>query len=974
MASILTIFSDEENVKSSKNNVSGFPSLNQGKQFNTYQNKFEDSLEENTEILSGKEGFTGIEGKQLTNQTRDIIANNNFASQQQIIDNLRKEHEKTLQEYNALADKISDQVNGYVERVSTNNPYLNKVVSFTGGQSGYVTNQGVFKLIPSPRIWKTLGVSQKAEMSLGVPWRNKYNTPGTLIPTTPTLISGTPVKSGQSLGNEGSNVFVNQLLPEVNPTYIGCYAANSENDNMTFIGAKPPSLTSVSVKNGNFSQPQIENNTYKGGIKKIPGWDFSCFLLNNSKAFGFPMPYPNGNQCACIQRNAKFSTDVSIPFIAGTSYTLSVSACGRPSDGVNVNPINIGLDGNTFYTLTPIIGKWTTFTTTFKPQKSGGQRLTFVGTWTSSVYSTAIQNIKLSVSDESNTGTHSYESCKQSAINNNYRYFGLQNVNMSTGKGFCAVSNSEPSVTQYGVSKVPSKMIELWSSKTAGQPGNIATLSNTGSLQVVSSSGKVVYSSPAANANPNNYLGCYTDKEKKAMTAFDNGKQQYSNAQCAEIAKQNKYQYYGLQNSTSGKDAQCMVSNNMYETIQYGKASNCTRVSDGSWSGGGMSNAVYSTKPESNYCLILYSNGNMCVSRGINRLDTQGGIWCTNTTGKQQSPNPNMAAANGKYGQEWMPSGGTLAPGDFIGSIDGDLALVMQADGNLVLYTYEMDTNCQKMSDDKMGGGMGANGVYDIGMSAVSANMGNVGFVDQDSNLYTYPSTNEEYTNKYSVIKNMDTTKNDIERASFGKATVNSCEIACNKNAKCAGFVFDSNNNICYPKNSNMYPYGGNADIANNVNIYVRGKQPRTPPIGVSKNTNNVNSVIYDNYLKREDVDIKYGLGNVSTAQKQELDQLQTKLNLISSQITRLTNDFQKGTNSAENQSSQNVTGLHDYLTDLNNTNSKSNLIDGQTSGNIQNILKDSDIVVLQKNYNYLFWSILAAGTVLVSMSVLKKQ
>jgi hypothetical protein len=87
-----------------------------------------------------------------------------------------------------------------------------------------------------------------------------------------------------------------------------------------------------------------------------------------------------------------------------------------------------------------------------------------------------------------------------------------------------------------------------------------------------------------------------------------------------------------------------------------------------------------------------------------------------------------------------------------------------------------------------------------------------------------------------------------------------------------------------------------------------------------------------------------------------------------------LTNDFQKGTNSAENQSSQNVTGLNNYLTDLNNTNSKSNLIDGETSGNIQNILKDSDIVVLQKNYNYLFWSILAAGTVLVSMSVVKKQ
>jgi len=29
---------------------------------------------------------------------------------------------------------------------------------------------------------------------------------------------------------------------------------------------------------------------------------------------------------------------------------------------------------------------------------------------------------------------------------------------------------------------------------------------------------------------------------------------------------------------------------------------------------------------------------------------------------------------------------------------------------------------------------------------------------------------------------------------------------------------------------------------------------------------------------------------------------------------------------------------------------------------------------VLQKNYDYLFWSILAVGTVLVSMNVLKKE
>ena len=70
-------------------------------------------------------------------------------------------------------------------------------------------------------------------------------------------------------------------------------------------------------------------------------------------------------------------------------------------------------------------------------------------------------------------------------------------------------------------------------------------------------------------------------------------------------------------------------------------------------------------------------------------------------------------------------------------------------------------------------------------------------------------------------------------------------------------------------------------------------------------------------------------------------------------------------------QSQTNVMGLTDYVDGLKNTTDK---ISGITSDrNINNILKDSDIVVLQKNYDYLFWSILAIGSVLVAMNVIKK-
>ena len=62
---------------------------------------------------------------------------------------------------------------------------------------------------------------------------------------------------------------------------------------------------------------------------------------------------------------------------------------------------------------------------------------------------------------------------------------------------------------------------------------------------------------------------------------------------------------------------------------------------------------------------------------------------------------------------------------------------------------------------------------------------------------------------------------------------------------------------------------------------------------------------------------------------------------------------------------------LKEYLNELNYTDNK---IKGfNTNTNIENILSDSDIVVLQKNYDYLFWSILATGTVVVAMNIVKK-
>jgi hypothetical protein len=250
--------------------------------------------------------------------------------------------------------------------------------------------------------------------------------------------------------------------------------------------------------------------------------------------------------------------------------------------------------------------------------------------------------------------------------------------------------------------------------------------------------------------------------------------------------------------------------------------------------------------------------------------------------------------------------------------------------------------------------------------------MGKLAYIDGDSNLYTYPNSSQKYNNTYlTTIANFDTSGNDIQNAAFNNATIDSCQTACNNYSHCAGFTFNTDGNYCYPKTNEMYPFGGSPTYDETSTIYIRGKQPSKPPYGVSANTNNTNTINYQNYIKKGKVGSEYGLPAATFIQQQQLERLQSKMNVLSNSITNYTTKFQTGSESVSQQADKNAVGIKYYLNELKDNNIKINTMG---DGNVQNILNDSDIVVLQKNYAYLFWSILAIGTVLVSMNIVKKE
>ena len=256
----------------------------------------------------------------MTYQNTELLKETDISSQKQTIANLKVEYASTLQEYKQLINQINGNVQGYLQRVDANNPYLNKTVIFTSGQVAYVTNKGVVKYIPSQEIWTSTGAPPNPT-PLNIPWDSSYDTPGTIIPTSPPLVSGTFLQLNQSIGNEGANVFVDKYINDSDvATYQGCYADNPTSPLMTFIGGSPPPPTVL--VNGNFDQPQLANDSYIyiGGSSEVPGWYFNAVLLNNSNAWGYPMPYPHGNQCLSIQQGSQYVAQ-TVYLQKGVTYT-----------------------------------------------------------------------------------------------------------------------------------------------------------------------------------------------------------------------------------------------------------------------------------------------------------------------------------------------------------------------------------------------------------------------------------------------------------------------------------------------------------------------------------------------------------------------------------------------------------------------------------------------------------------------------
>jgi hypothetical protein len=112
----------------------------------------------------------------------------------------------------------------------------------------------------------------------------------------------------------------------------------------------------------------------------------------------------------------------------------------------------------------------------------------------------------------------------------------------------------------------------------------------------------------------------------------------------------------------------------------------------------------------------------------------------------------------------------------------------------------------------------------------------------------------------------------------------------------------------------------------------------------------------------------------ISVSQKQYLDQLEGRLLLLGKQIVEIDEILKTKNLNAYQQNLLNSQNIEKNIYDNYNVNDIIDYKESTDINNITNILKDTDIIVLQKNTSFLFWSILTVGIVLISINIINRN
>ena len=718
----------------------------------------------------------------------------------------------------------------------------------------------------------------------------------------------------------------NSLL-QTTESIIKNYYKNKFNNTNPYLG-----------KNIQFTDGTIAYVTKQGVVKAYdknnPNTFNSTFGLNGCPS-NPPIPINIQWQTAFNTPETVISTTPRL--ISGTPMTAGKS-CGN--EGENILVTSLSSINNTAPVLINSTGGNNTSTT--EGFSNNDTTISYNGCYKDSYSSPVMDYLSpINTSDIASSQLYSFEDCEKSAVINGYPYFGLQNVNQTSNLGICSLSKDLTKATSLGLSKLEQtdyEPVTLWSSNTT--TGVSATLTECGQVQVMDANGNVIFSVPESPPDKSNYYNGEIYYEYLAPSCNPLN----PNPNNPEILYNGNYHLN--------------IGNQL--TLWYS-----TGVSWWPSVVGGISYPGYGFQYES-------SGPNLVYDGGYNVL---------NSVYPNLVPNANYTAVKGKTGVPSMVYNTVLNQGEFIGNTEGSLYLIMDTDGNLKLNTtsiIKVDTTptCSKLfSSDYYGGSVNSNAIYNVNPVANPSSINKIYYVNPDTQLYSYPSEDIGLSTSYTTFSNYDSPNNDIPGLAANNVTLEQCQTICNNNDSCSGVVYNANNKNCLPKTNSMWPYVSNAVYNTDSNIYLRNNSILKAPPGISLQTNNVDSVTAKNYGGAQGQVFETSNSKLLIQDKSEITQnmvqlqaLEQKLNNLAQQLT--SNNISINTNNynVNNQSIKDNQLVAKFFNEYNEIEEKN-----KRTNNLEGILNDSDIVVLQKNYSYILWSILAIGIVIMTLNIIRK-
>ena len=409
------------------------------------------------------------------------------------------------------------------------------------------------------------------------------------------------------------------------------------------------------------------------------------------------------------------------------------------------------------------------------------------------------------------------------------------------------------------------------------------------------------------------------------------------------------------------------------------------------------------------FFLILQDDGNMCIYRGTNPNDKRELIWQSGTAGKQfKRGNPKSIARLGKYGRNYIRVGEYLNATEWIGSTNGSMKLMMNTNGSLVLYTTEAYNSWITLNNGKIASiSPDFTAVYEVSKVGIPGNLGKMGYIDDNGVLSEYPDKMIGAGVGYTPFKNINSPSGDLSGMPLMNKSSESCQTECDNNVKCFGYVHDKSNNSCRLKDKSVLQ--NNRFNTPTTDFYLRN----TKVIGANSSCDipvvNTDSTTWNNYQKSgksmtsDSLCSKFAhMGEMPVlAYKKEFEDKKKISDDLAAKISDMNRVLQARRDSQHSQTTQNTsadatnnlvynqtmdtkipkavevsissTSKKEPFVNINDINSPSQRAKSVQFKNIDAIVDDSDLVVIQQNYNYVLWCILAVMTSIVVVKTLRK-